>query len=76
MSLLILVLSAPFIVGYLALRDHSRARRAGQPEGAVGLAVRLWAWRQVAEPLVFLAVVLYFLFLFIGYCIVTGGTCH
>ncbi|MFI5340920.1 MAG: hypothetical protein ACHQ7N_13915 [Candidatus Methylomirabilales bacterium] len=73
MSLLIIILAVPCLIWYLAARDHRRAERAGQVEGTVGLAIRLWAWKQVAEPLAFLAIVLYFIFLTIGSCIVQHG---
>ncbi len=53
----ILMVASPWILMYVfAARAHARATRAGENSGAVGLAVRVWAYQQVLLPLAFLIV--------------------
>ncbi len=45
--LVLLVVIVPIVIWAGALRDHRRAARTGGLQGAVPLAVRLWAWQKV-----------------------------
>ena len=48
----IMLLALPICVVVLAIRTHCQAVKRGEDLGVVGLAVRMWAYRQVVGPLV------------------------
>ena len=51
-----LMFVAPVIMSYLfAARAQARATRAGENSGALGMAMRLWAYQQVVPPVALLA---------------------
>ncbi len=53
---LVLMFLCPLVLIYLfAARAQARATRAGEDSGAIGMAIRIWAYQQVLFPIALLA---------------------